>query len=186
MSFDAIVVAGGSGTRLGGRDKAELVVAGGRLLDIVIAACADAQRTVVVGPQRPTARGVVWTCEDPPGGGPCAAVVAGLQHVTAAVVVLLAVDLPHLTPALVRRLAADAPVIAVDGDGREQWLLSAWPTEVLRGLPDHGSLARALGPLTHATRPVGSAAADIDTPDDLRQAATSDSTSTTPPTTRTS
>ena len=42
---------------------------GGRaLLDRVLAACADAARTVVVGGRRATARPVVWTREVPEGG----------------------------------------------------------------------------------------------------------------------
>lgn len=187
VAFDVVVLAGGEGRRLGGRDKAELVVDGRRLLDVVIAACGDAARTVVVGPERPTERMVIWTREEPPGGGPCAALAAGLQHVTAPVTVLLAVDLPHLTAATVMRLAAAAPVVAVDAAGREQWLLSAWPTEELRGLPAEGALGRALGSLTYGTQPIGVEATDIDTADDLRHAASApaDDSSTTPSTTRT-
>ena len=181
--FDAVVLAGGTGRRLGGQDKAELVVAGTRLLDVVIGACAGSARTVVVGPQRSTARAVTWTQEEPPGGGPCAALAAGLELVTAPLTVVLAVDLPHLTAETVARLVAAAPVVAVDDDGREQWLLSAWPTDALHDLPTEGSLGRALGSLSYATLPVGSAVHDVDTADDLQAAA--DRISTTPPTTRT-
>jgi molybdopterin-guanine dinucleotide biosynthesis protein A len=187
MSFDAVVLAGGQGRRLGGRDKAELVVARGRLLDVVLAACAGARRTVVVGPQRSTATTVTWAREDPPGGGPCAAIAAALPHVTAPTCVLLAVDLPSVTRTLVERLAAAAPVVGIDDGGREQWLLSAWPTVVLRDLPAEGSLRHAFGGLAFTVLPVGRAARDVDTDDDLAQAATAadDSTSTTPSETRT-
>ena len=78
-SFDAVVLAGGSGRRLGGVDKAALEVAGATLLDRVLLASAGAGRTVVVGPPRRTVRDVIWTLEDPPAGGPLAGLEAGLR-----------------------------------------------------------------------------------------------------------
>ncbi|WP_344329901.1 molybdenum cofactor guanylyltransferase, partial [Kitasatospora putterlickiae] len=72
--YDAIVPAGGAARRLGGADKPGLTIGGTTLLDRVLAACADARTTVVVGPARPTARpGIRWTRERPPGGGPVVA-----------------------------------------------------------------------------------------------------------------
>ncbi|MDP9398746.1 MAG: NTP transferase domain-containing protein, partial [Actinomycetota bacterium] len=56
--YDAVVLAGGRARRLGGVDKPGLEVAGRSLLDRVLAACAGAGRTVIAGPQRPTARAV--------------------------------------------------------------------------------------------------------------------------------
>jgi molybdopterin-guanine dinucleotide biosynthesis protein A len=79
--MDAIVLAGGRGARLGGVDKADLVVGGQTLLERALAATAGANRTVVVGPRRPTSRPVTWAREHPPGGGPVAALAAGLEHV---------------------------------------------------------------------------------------------------------
>jgi molybdopterin-guanine dinucleotide biosynthesis protein A len=78
--FDAVILAGGSGRRLGGVDKGALVVAGLPLLDRVLLASAAARRTVVVGEPRPTVRSVVWTREDPPGGGPLAGLAAGMAE----------------------------------------------------------------------------------------------------------
>jgi len=49
-TFDAVVLAGGSARRLGGRDKPALDVGGRSMLDAVVTACAAADRTVVVGP----------------------------------------------------------------------------------------------------------------------------------------
>ncbi|WP_188302429.1 molybdenum cofactor guanylyltransferase, partial [Streptomyces sp. CBMA123] len=104
--YDVIVPAGGSARRLGGADKPGLTVGETTLLDRVLAACAGARTTVVVGPARPTARaGVRWTREQPPGGGPVAAVAAGLDLVTADLVLLLAADLPFLDRRTVDRLA---------------------------------------------------------------------------------
>lgn len=79
-AFDAIVLAGGAGQRLGGVDKPGLSVGGRTLLDRVLAACRDARRTVVVGGRRTTERPVVWAQESPPGGGPVAALDAGLRQ----------------------------------------------------------------------------------------------------------
>ncbi|WP_374119938.1 NTP transferase domain-containing protein, partial [Streptomyces sp. LS1784] len=54
--YDAIVPSGGTARRLGGADKPGLTVGEATLLDRVLAACAGARTTVVVGPARPTAR----------------------------------------------------------------------------------------------------------------------------------
>jgi molybdopterin-guanine dinucleotide biosynthesis protein A len=102
--YDAIVLAGGAARRLGGADKPALSVGGRPLLDRVLAACPDAAVTVVVGPGRPTRRAVVPALEDPPGGGPLAALDAGLRHTTAPTVLVLSADLPFLTRAAVRAL----------------------------------------------------------------------------------
>jgi molybdopterin-guanine dinucleotide biosynthesis protein A len=106
-AYDALVLAGGAARRLGGADKPALRIGGATLLDRVLAACPHAGRAVVVGPTRPTVRaGVLWAREDPPGGGPVAALAAGLPHTTAPVVLLLAADLPFLDAATVDRLVA--------------------------------------------------------------------------------
>jgi molybdopterin-guanine dinucleotide biosynthesis protein A len=135
-AFDAVVLAGGGSRRMGGGDKTALPVAGVSLLDHVLLAVADARLTVVVGAERPTVRVVQWTREQPPGGGPAAALACGLRSVTAAMVVVLAGDLPFVTPGTVGRLLAaarPAGAVMVDDAGRPQWLLSCWPTKLLRG-----------------------------------------------------
>jgi molybdopterin-guanine dinucleotide biosynthesis protein A len=167
VPFDAVVLAGGRGERMGGVDKAEIVVGGRRMLDVVLEACADAERIILVGPQRPTPRPVSWVREEPPGGGPCAALAAAVPQLTSPTTVLLAVDLPHLTSALVAKLADAAPVVGVDQDGREQWLLSAWPRDALVDVPAGGSLGRFLSTLPHGTMSFGHEAQDVDTRDDL-------------------
>ncbi|WP_128377565.1 DUF6457 domain-containing protein [Streptomyces cavernae] len=103
-SYDAIVLAGGAARRLGGVDKPGLSVGGRALLDRVLTACAGAHTTVVVADPRVTARPVVWAREDPPGGGPLAALDAGLRRTTAEHVVVLSADLPFLAESTVRHL----------------------------------------------------------------------------------
>ncbi|GES31628.1 DUF6457 domain-containing protein [Streptomyces angustmyceticus] len=122
--YDTIVLAGGAARRLGGADKPALSVGGRPLLDRVLAACPDAAITVVVGPHRPTTRTVVRALEDPPGGGPLAALDAGLRHTTAPTVLVLSADLPFLTAATVHTLLAAATGMsggaAPDGGARAQ------------------------------------------------------------------
>lgn len=174
--YDAIVLAGGSGSRMDGADKASLTIAGTTLLDRVLAAVGGAGTVVVVGPPRPTQRPVTWTREHPAGTGPAAATRAGLELIDADLVLLLAADLPFLTVATVERLlaaAAPAGAVLVDDRGRPQWLASAWPTDALRAadLTPGGSLRAAFGPLQPAELAVdGREVLDCDTPDDLARA----------------
>lgn len=151
--YDAVVVAGGRATRLGGVDKGELEVGGRSLLSRALHAVAAAHLTVVVGGDRPLPAHVVGTSEIPAGGGPAAALAAGLAYVDADVVVALACDMPFLTQQHVNRLVravseharADGALL-VDGAGRRQPLAAAYRTTALRsafdalGEPDGASM----------------------------------------------
>jgi molybdopterin-guanine dinucleotide biosynthesis protein A len=136
QEYDAIVLAGGTARRLGGADKATLPVAGRTLLDRVLDVLTGAGQIVVVGAVRPVERPVQWTRESPPGGGPVAALGAGLALSQAARVLVLACDLPLITTATVQRLlaalerdasrtGADAAML-VDPAGRRQPLLAVY------------------------------------------------------------
>jgi molybdenum cofactor guanylyltransferase len=133
--YAAVVLAGGKAARLGGQAKPQLEVGGRSMLETVLAAVSDAAERVVVGPPQPVPAGVRLVREQPPGGGPVAALRAGLPEVTTDVVALLAGDLPFLTAALVAelraRLAGDG-VLVVDEGGRDQYLLGVWRTAALR------------------------------------------------------
>ncbi|MFI6009429.1 NTP transferase domain-containing protein [Streptomyces sp. NPDC051243] len=150
--YDAVVLAGGGARRLGGVDKPAVRVGGRALLDRVLAACADARTTVVVADSRPTARPVTWAREDPPGGGPLAALDAGLRHTTAERVVVLSADLPFLDEGTVRRLLAALRTSGADGalltdaDGRDQPLVAAYRASAVRR--ELASLADIGGRLT--------------------------------------
>ncbi|WP_051942649.1 molybdenum cofactor guanylyltransferase [Streptacidiphilus rugosus] len=183
-AYDAVILAGGAARRLDGVDKPGLLVGGVTLLDRVLAACGDARVTVVVGPERPTVRPVRWTREEPPGGGPAAALAAGLGLVTAEVVLLLAADLPFLDPAAVHHLLdtlRNEPNIEaatlVDVEGRDQLLTAAYRTAPLRaalarvGPPDGARLRAVTGGLAtrHLTDPRG-VSVDCDTWEDVRLA----------------
>jgi molybdenum cofactor guanylyltransferase len=142
--YTAVVLAGGRAARLGGQAKPQLEVGGRTMLDAVLAAVEDAVRRVVVGPPQPVPDDVVRVREEPPGGGPVAALRAGLAEVPTDVVVLLAGDLPFLTGTTIGQLRAafrGDGVLVVDDTGRDQLLLGAWRTSALRM-----SVARTKGP----------------------------------------
>lgn len=145
--YDAIVLAGGRARRLDGAPKPQLLVAGRRLLDRVLDAVPDAVRIVVVGPEQAAARPVLWCREEPPGGGPVAALAAGLPLTSAPTVVLLAADLPWIAPAVPVLLAAvpdDGAAVLVDADGRANYLASAWRrTALAAALTRVGTVAGA-------------------------------------------
>ncbi|MGW0734341.1 NTP transferase domain-containing protein [Streptomyces sp. NPDC002851] len=137
--FDAVVLAGGAARRLGGVDKPRVRVGGRALLDRVLAACAHARTTVVVAEPGPTARPVVWAREEPPGGGPLAALDAGVRRTDSEYVVVLSADLPFLDEQTVELLlsalgGADGVdgALFVDSGGRDQPLVAAYRSSSLR------------------------------------------------------
>jgi molybdopterin-guanine dinucleotide biosynthesis protein A len=166
-AYAAIVLAGGVGERLGGVDKAALDVGGATLLDRAVEASRGAAVIVVVGPQRALPAGVLAVQEDPPGGGPVAAVAAGLRaqasSVAAGTAVVLACDMPLVDRPAVERLVgelADRPdldaVLYVDSDGHRQFLAAAYRTARLTeaiaaaGAADGASMRSVVAGLTVA------------------------------------
>jgi molybdopterin-guanine dinucleotide biosynthesis protein A len=192
QDYAVVVLAGGRGRRLGGPAKPAIEVAGRPMLQRVLAAVATARARVVVGPPELGAlvpAGVAVVREEPPGGGPVAALAAGLPWVPseAAGLVVLAADLPLLSAAAVRRVLAAVGsgdgAVYVDGSGRRQWLCGAWrPDAVRRRLAEleasgplaGRSLRELMGPLSVVE--VSSAAGepppwyDCDTPAALAEA----------------
>ncbi|MFC5005226.1 molybdenum cofactor guanylyltransferase [Dactylosporangium cerinum] len=153
----AVVLAGGGGTRLGGKDKPMLTVAGVPMLDRVLAALEGAGRRIVVGPARVgLPAGVLTVREEPAGAGPAAATAAALALMPAEapataspgglagkgsdLVGVFAADLPHLTPEAVQVLvsAVDGGTGRVDGAvfvderGKRQLLCGVWRGDALR------------------------------------------------------
>jgi molybdopterin-guanine dinucleotide biosynthesis protein A len=184
LALGAVVLAGGTGRRLGGIDKAALEVDGVTLLERALVATAAAREVVVVGPAVPTVREVIWAVEDPPLGGPAAGLLAGLRRFEAApdLVAVLAVDMPRVGPATVARLTwaveADPAVdgaVLVDAGGRRQPLAAVYRTASLVASRaaladrDHGlPMRRLVGPLRLVDVPaVGDEARDVDTAADL-------------------
>ncbi|HEX5334998.1 MAG TPA: NTP transferase domain-containing protein [Propionicimonas sp.] len=178
--YDAVILAGGRASRLGGPSKPDLALAGRRLLDIALSAAGAARQVVVVGDVDVPA-GVLRTREEPPFGGPVAGLEAGLARLAepAEWTLLLACDLPD-AEAAVASLVAATPAAEHDGaclldaDGRLQWLLGCYRTSALRArLADRGdppvtALYRLLGPLNLLGVDPGTASVDdLDTPADI-------------------
>jgi len=185
---DAIVLAGGKGSRLGGADKAALIGVDGKTsLQRTILACreVDARRVVVVGPpDRPVTAGVEVAQEDPPGSGPALAIAAGLARLASDAsddVLVLACDMPNAAPGVEALLAAPSGpdgVVGVAG-GHRQWLLGLYKWAALVracakldgwNAPSDPSVGYLLGDLDlrEVAVPPG-AADDIDTEDDLNR-----------------
>jgi len=147
-TYDAVILAGGAGRRLGGRDKAALTVAGRPLLWRVLQAAQRARQVVVVG-QVDTPDGVRRVLEDPAGGGPVAGINAGVGALSqpAPWTCVLAVDQPGAGPALASITAAldtvgpDVDALCHrDGTGHAQWLLAAYRhPALLTALTEHGT-----------------------------------------------
>ncbi|MBQ1048594.1 NTP transferase domain-containing protein [Micromonospora sp. C51] len=159
-AYAAVVLAGGAGRRMGGRDKSVLPVGGVPMRERVLSAVADASPRILVGPG-PAITGVRLTREVPPGGGPVTAVAAGLALLDTEVpaVALLAADLPLLTRSAVGDLLDHLPgfdrprsagtaslegpgsatfdgACYVDRSGRRQTLCAVWRPAALRAALD--------------------------------------------------
>ncbi|KAB7743862.1 NTP transferase domain-containing protein [Nostocoides sp. F2B08] len=186
---DAVVLAGGRATRLGGASKPLVEVAGRTLLDRALDAASGADRVVVVGPV-PVPPGVLRTLEDPPFSGPAAALAAGLAALVDAVgsarpapwTLVLAADVPRAAfavPVLLSAAADDPEADGVcfhDAQSHPQWMLALYRSPALRAAVSTVSttdlsMRRLLAPLTLMTIP-GEAAeiADCDTWQDIEAA----------------
>ena len=147
-NIGAILLAGGRARRLDGQVKPLLDVGGRTLLQIAVdaALAIGAHPVTVVGPLLDEGLPVSWVREDPPFGGPTAAVVAALTSWPATSeapdpewTLLLACDLPT-ADAATRRLVADIMLLPSDTEGvclgddssRPQWLIGVYRTTALR------------------------------------------------------
>ena len=182
----AVVLAGGASQRFP-PDKLAQLVGEEPLLDRALASVPEDFTVVVVGSVREVARPAIFTSEDPPGGGPAAALVAGLRRAlteSSDVIVTLPADMPlggQAASTLLRRLDIESDaqaVVGIDAGGQEQPLQLALRPAAAR------ALVRAAGPgaaagvsarrLLDALRPglvtqhlEGAELWDIDTPDQL-------------------
>jgi molybdopterin-guanine dinucleotide biosynthesis protein A len=163
-----------------GADKTTATLGATTVLDHLLDALPAAWPVVAVGPQRATHRSVRWTREEPSGGGPVAAVAAGLSLLDTELVVVLAGDMPFAADSATRLAAAlqDDPttdaVVAADPGERPNPLLAAYRTGALRAVlpnPPKDAPARSLLVVAHTTLPVPTAdSLDVDTPEALAEA----------------
>lgn len=176
----AVVPCGGAARRFGA-DKTRALLGSTSLLERLVDGLPASWPVLCVGPARPLGRDVQWVREEPPGGGPVAALAAALPFVTSPFLVALGGDMPYAAgpaPALVTALAARPDVDAVaarDREGRTQPLLAAYRvTALARALPEAPGgtpLMRLLDALrvdvVDAHWPL---TLDVDTPADLEEA----------------
>ncbi len=185
LAFDAIVLAGGQGSRLGGRSggaKARIPLAGWPLADHVLLAVSGASNRIVVGPPR-TALGSATFCrEEPAGSGPVAAIAEAAGRVRQPTVAVLAADVPFIGEALDTlrqcvQLGTREVGVLVDTTGRSNYLAAVWRTSALLQAIDRlGELADRPVRALYDGRDIGhvpdfdALGADVDTPADLRAA----------------
>ena len=128
----AIIVAGGGAERLGGIDKPWLHVAGIPMIEHVVHAAAPyVDVTVVVAERRDDwalADQLMWTLESPRGGGPAAALTAGLAALPTGVseVLVLAGDAPGVGDAIAALVDHEITTdgVAITSQERTQYLLA--------------------------------------------------------------
>lgn len=140
--LDVIVLAGGRGSRMGGRDKASVSVDGERLIDVLLdelATQSGLMQVVVVSSRGLEVRpGVRVVAEEPPFSGPVAAITAGVRELAegdpSAMTAILAVDAPdspELLDVLVDSLTDGVDAAVVTSNGRRQPLCAVWDTDSL-------------------------------------------------------
>jgi molybdopterin-guanine dinucleotide biosynthesis protein A len=170
VDFDAVILAGGRSSRLGGVPKSTLIHDGATLLERALLAARGAGKAVVVGPDPGTLPAGVLSCrEDPPFAGPAAAIAAGLAALDrdpgdrrAPLTLILACDMPNAAAAvgvlledLSDHRAEDGAVVetegvmadgvmAVAGDGRKQPLLGIYSTAALGRAVDEAGRRKGL------------------------------------------
>lgn len=188
LAYDAIVLAGGRGVRLGGRAggaKASIPLAGWPLVDHVLLAVSGASTRVLVGPRRIALAEPVFCREQPAGAGPLAGIAEAAGRIRQPLVAVLAADLPFVGDALAtlraRITAGEAsghPVdaaVLVDTAGRLNYLAALWRTSaLLKALDGLGDPVDRPVRQLYAGREIGhvpdfdALGADVDTPADLR------------------
>lgn len=185
LAWNAVVLAGGRASRLGGIDKTALPYRGRTLLEHALASTVGADTTIVVGPTRSVV--AEFVLEADAHGGPAAAVVAGLGALSGRHrpwTALIAADQPRVAEALpavlaARELFTDSDgVVPRDRSARMQTLLAVYRTTALieaadratRRTPAYGMPLREL--LDHlnlsAVLLPANLSADVDTPEDAR------------------
>ena len=175
--FEAIILAGGSSRRFGGRDKALVTLAGRSFLERALAAVEAARVSVVVGPRRAGFEGVVWVEEATP-RGPVSALLDGVRATDEEVVVVLAVDMPLVSAADVRALVTALTKGGSEGaalahaEGDPQFLAGAYRREPLLARLEKAAVegARLRDVMTdlRVGEVISKAARDCDSPGELQ------------------
>jgi molybdopterin-guanine dinucleotide biosynthesis protein A len=132
-----LILAGGTGSRLGGVDKALLTLDGQPLIAHLLPRLAPQVGPLAISANGDPSRFAAWSLPVLPDGaragiGPLAGVAAGLEFaaaVGAAALLTVPVDTPFIPADLAARLAP-APAVATHG-GRQHHLVALWPVGFL-------------------------------------------------------
>lgn len=131
-----VILAGGQGRRMGGREKFALTLAGERLVDIAARRLEPQVAAIVVASNREVGGGLAW-CADIFAGskGPLAGLQAGCIWATknlpeARAIASLPVDCPFFPLDLVSRLAAAGPPCFASDRERPHPIFGLWPLEL--------------------------------------------------------
>lgn len=177
-----IILAGGTGKRLGGVSKPDVLIAGHRLIDLAVDNLPETDHIVAVAPdtvQMPP--GVAQVVEDPPLSGPAAGVAAGWhylrQYITDGTdhIGLIPTDAPLAGLVLAHLSAAlddtDVDAAIAYANGFVQRTVVVFTADGLAHVTDgpchNVSLRKVLNRITTVTVPVDDRyIIDVDTPED--------------------
>ncbi|MGH3649105.1 MAG: molybdenum cofactor guanylyltransferase, partial [Acidimicrobiia bacterium] len=130
------ILTGGRSSRMG-RDKADVVVAGRPMLDLVASALSViADHIVLLGPDRHG-----WECwpDSVHAQGPLAGIATALARTTFDRVALVAVDHPFVRPGFLQMIIgieSDLPVVPVDETGVRQVTCAIYPRSIADAADD--------------------------------------------------
>jgi len=182
--WSAMILTGGNSSRFGS-DKSLAVIDGQTLLSHLLTDLAKDIEIVIVGPSfESKSRTLKFVQEDPVGGGPVAALSAGLAMIDTEFVALIATDMPFAA-AVIHELASALEtsidgLVPLDGQGVPQTLCAIYRTtalnDALEKLGDpQGRSMRSLAALLELreielSATLKSRLLDIDTPEELQRA----------------
>ena len=182
--LSAMILTGGSSTRFGS-DKSQAKFGAHSLIEKLLITLPPEIDIVIVGPQLISAtREIKYTQEHPLGGGPVAAIAAGLKCIDSEFVAIIATDMPFAS-AILAVLTENFPetedaVIPLDSVGIPQPLCALYRTDALvKALTELGStqsqsmrnlIQNLLVKELQLEAAVQRILLDVDTPSDLERA----------------
>ena len=182
--LSAMILTGGTSSRFGS-DKSQAKFGANSLIENLLITLPPEIDIVIVGPQlEKSSRQVGYTQEHPRGGGPVAAIEAGLNLITSEFVVIIATDMPFASQILAVLTEnfpdSEEATIPLDSAGIRQPLCALYRSDALaRALAQLGSTNRQsvrnlIKNLTvkelHLEPALRRILLDVDTPSDLERA----------------
>jgi molybdopterin-guanine dinucleotide biosynthesis protein A len=133
--LSAIILTGGTSSRFGS-DKSQARIGAISLIENLLITLPSEIDIVIVGPELANnSRPVKYTKEDPLGGGPVAAIEAGLDLINSEFVFIVATDMPfasQILPVLTAHLPdTDGVTIPLDSSGMRQPLCAIYRKDAL-------------------------------------------------------